>query len=169
MIRFERPAKGTGTDLYISNDMTSENQDRYTRPHQMCTPGVTTSTGAGQHTDTAEAGMASAIVSTILSIPAMVSSVVAAFFTNADGHAQVVSTPQGTPRKEIESHGAGAADELDNWEADGIRVSGLGQHRATSGDFVRPRAASCGLARIVPENQLAHPLSTPQSRNRIVV
>ena len=123
MIRFERPAKGTGTDLYISNDMTSENQDRYTRPHQMCTPGVTTSAEAGQHTDTAEAGMASAIVSTILSIPAMVSSVVAAFFTNADGHAQVVRTVQGTQRKELEPHSAGAADELDDWEANDIKVS----------------------------------------------
>ena len=148
MIRFERPAKDTGTDLYTSNDMTSENQDRYTRPHQMCTPGVTTSAEAGQHTDAAAAGRTSGIVSTILSISARVSSVVATFFTNAGEHAQVVRTAQGTQRSEMEPHSAGAADELDDWEADDIRVSGLGQHRATSGDFVRTRAVSYDLGRL---------------------
>ena len=145
---FERPTKGTGLDLHTSNDMTSENQDRHTRPHRTCAPGVTAPAEAGQRIDTAEAGMTSGIVSTILSIPAMVSSVVAAFFTNAGGRAQVVRIVQGTQRKEMESHNAGATNELDDWEADGIRVSGLGQLRAASGDFVRTRAASYDLGRL---------------------
>ena len=53
----------------------------------------------GQRADAAEAGLTSSIVSTILSIPAMVSSVVAAFFTNMGGYAQVVRAVQGTQQK----------------------------------------------------------------------
>ena len=86
MMRVERSAKGTGLDPYTSSDMISENQGRHKRPHQTCALGAATPAEAGQHTDAAEAGLTGGIVSTIMSIPAMVSSVVAAFSRGRSGY-----------------------------------------------------------------------------------